>query len=298
MDNKGYYNILGVTKNASSDDIKKAYKKMAFKYHPDKNKNPDAIDKFKKVSEAYQVLSDSQKKQQYDNPRQNFNYNHNFKFKDPFEIFSEMLPIFRALEKVFGNFSQNNTNNMFQGFQMGMPHIQVFEFRQSFPQNRYHHIYKQNRHYIPAQKVSNNQHIPEQKVSNNQHIPEQKVSNNQQIPEQKVSNNQQIPDNQHIHEQKVSNNQQIHDQHIHEQKVSNNQHIPDKLPKIKINEGLKNNKVQDLEIRNGKKWIRTQENGIIKSIISKDDFEDLIKETIKLNKINNKDNNIKININQ
>lgn len=61
---KDYYEILGVSKNASDDDIKKAYRRMAHKYHPDKQGGDEA--KFKEVNEAYQVLSDKQKRGQYD----------------------------------------------------------------------------------------------------------------------------------------------------------------------------------------------------------------------------------------
>ena len=63
-----YYKILGVDKGANSEDIKKAYRKLAVKYHPDKNPgNKEAEEKFKKMSEAYAVLSDSEKRKQYDN---------------------------------------------------------------------------------------------------------------------------------------------------------------------------------------------------------------------------------------
>lgn len=55
---KDYYQILGVSRNATDDDIKKAYRKMALKYHPDKNSNPGAEDKFKEIAEAYDVLRD------------------------------------------------------------------------------------------------------------------------------------------------------------------------------------------------------------------------------------------------
>ncbi|MAG08341.1 molecular chaperone DnaJ [Candidatus Woesearchaeota archaeon] len=63
---KDYYKILGIDKDASKEDIKKAYKKLAKKFHPDINKEPDAADKFKEVNEAASVLGDSQKKEQYD----------------------------------------------------------------------------------------------------------------------------------------------------------------------------------------------------------------------------------------
>ena len=63
-----YYKTLGVGKDASADDIKKAYRKLAVKFHPDKNPgNKEAEEKFKKMSEAYAVLSDQEKRKQYDN---------------------------------------------------------------------------------------------------------------------------------------------------------------------------------------------------------------------------------------
>ena len=62
-----YYKSLGVDKKASAIEIKKAYRKLALKYHPDKTKGDKALEsKFKKISEAYAVLSDSEKKNQYD----------------------------------------------------------------------------------------------------------------------------------------------------------------------------------------------------------------------------------------
>lgn len=63
---RDYYEVLGVDRSASQDDIKRAFRKLAFQYHPDRNKETDAEEKFKEVSEAYAVLSDEQKKAQYD----------------------------------------------------------------------------------------------------------------------------------------------------------------------------------------------------------------------------------------
>jgi len=63
---RDYYEVLGVQKNASKDEIKDAYRKLAMQYHPDRNKAADAEEKFKEISEAYAVLSDDQKRQQYD----------------------------------------------------------------------------------------------------------------------------------------------------------------------------------------------------------------------------------------
>ena len=63
---KDYYQILGVAKDASEADIKKAYKKKSLKVHPDKNKAPEAQEAFKRLSQAYVTLSDEGKRQQYD----------------------------------------------------------------------------------------------------------------------------------------------------------------------------------------------------------------------------------------
>ena len=67
VQNKDYYNILGIDRNANQDEIKRAYRKLSLKFHPDRNpNNKEAEEKFKEIAEAYSVLSDPSKKQQYD----------------------------------------------------------------------------------------------------------------------------------------------------------------------------------------------------------------------------------------
>lgn len=63
---RDYYEILGVAKVATPDELKSAYRKLALQYHPDRNKSPDAEKTFKEINEAYQVLSDEKKRQAYD----------------------------------------------------------------------------------------------------------------------------------------------------------------------------------------------------------------------------------------
>lgn len=97
---KDYYKILGVQKTANDQQLKKAYRKLAIKYHPDKNKgNKQAQEKFKQISQAYSVLSDPQKRKQYDNPNVRFNPFQNNGFNSGFSS-ENMQDIFNS---VFGN---------------------------------------------------------------------------------------------------------------------------------------------------------------------------------------------------
>jgi chaperone protein DnaJ len=97
-----YYNILGLQKSASQQEIKKAYRKLAMKYHPDKNLgNKDAEERFKKIGEAYEVLSDPKKRSQYDRFGKNFTSNMNL---DPDQVFQR----FFASNNFFNIFGSRN----------------------------------------------------------------------------------------------------------------------------------------------------------------------------------------------
>src|SRR5574343_415238 len=94
---KDFYKILGVERNSSEDEIKKAYRKLAVKYHPDKNQgNKEAEEKFKEIAEAYDTLGDAEKKRNYDtfgtsNPNSGgfnpFGQGHGFSMDDIFSQF-------------------------------------------------------------------------------------------------------------------------------------------------------------------------------------------------------------------
>jgi DnaJ-class molecular chaperone len=84
-----YYSVLGVTRNATQDEIKRAYKKLAMKTHPDRNSGDDT--QFKKIQEAYETLGDPSKKQQYDNPQSHPEFNFNFGNPDIADIFAHMF---------------------------------------------------------------------------------------------------------------------------------------------------------------------------------------------------------------
>jgi molecular chaperone DnaJ len=117
MSKNDYYTLLGVDKNASTDEIKKAYRKQALRYHPDRNAgDKEAEENFKKVTEAYKVLSNAEKKIQYDKyghdfftQQENGGYYNNdtFSSEDPFEVFKEVF----SGSNVFENFFSNNTHS-------------------------------------------------------------------------------------------------------------------------------------------------------------------------------------------
>lgn len=105
---KDYYKILGVDPSAGKKAIKEAYRQMAFTYHPDRNTdNPDAAEKMKAVNEAYAVLSDDKKRQEYDMLRQQFGSSAHNQFRQSYsdqDIFSgsDINQIFEEISKAFG----------------------------------------------------------------------------------------------------------------------------------------------------------------------------------------------------
>lgn len=99
MSKRDYYEVLGVSKSASKAEIKKAYRKLSKQYHPDINKEADADEKFKEITEAYEVLSDDQKRAQYDqfghtNPNQGFGGGFSGDFGGGFGGFEDIFSTF------------------------------------------------------------------------------------------------------------------------------------------------------------------------------------------------------------
>lgn len=93
MSKRDYYEVLGIDKNASESDIKRAFRKKAMEYHPDRNKAADAEEKFKEVNEAYEVLSDPNKKATYDRFGHDGLNSQGFHSQgfDPFDIFNQFF---------------------------------------------------------------------------------------------------------------------------------------------------------------------------------------------------------------
>lgn len=91
MQKRDYYEILGISRAASHSETKKAYRRLAHKYHPDRNRDDGAEDKFKEVSEAYEVLSNPEKRHSYDTLGHNAPQAAGWSNFDPFDIFSSVL---------------------------------------------------------------------------------------------------------------------------------------------------------------------------------------------------------------
>lgn len=108
MEQKDYYKILGVSSDADIKTIKEAYRELALKHHPDRNKdNPEHIDKMKMINEAYAVLSHPDKRQEYDTLRNRFGYNAYNRFRDNYseqDIFrgSDIFKVFEEISRGLG----------------------------------------------------------------------------------------------------------------------------------------------------------------------------------------------------
>ena len=111
---KDYYEILGISKTADENEIKKAYRKLAIKYHPDKNKSKSAGEAFKKVNQAFSILKDKDKRKHYDifgtDPEQNGIQGQSSDF-DPFDIFNMFFNEMGGIN--LNNFNQGSTRISF-----------------------------------------------------------------------------------------------------------------------------------------------------------------------------------------
>lgn len=148
MEYKDYYKILGVSKDASQEEIKRAYRELAKKYHPDANKNdPAAEKKFKEINEAYEVLKDPEKREKYDAFGSNYNFQNGMNF-DPSQFgwrtrtyssgssgFSDFFDMFFGdggidLDEIFAGFRRNRGPFTFHSFGEGVdssPHSTELE---------------------------------------------------------------------------------------------------------------------------------------------------------------------------
>jgi len=122
-----YYKTLGVDKNATQEQIKKAYRKLAIKYHPDKNQgNKDAENKFKEVSEAYEVLSDENKRREYDQFGRVGNNGPRMSPEDLFrDIFGGFGDGFGPFGSMFGQRNKSNFSSMRQDGKMNNIHLTI-----------------------------------------------------------------------------------------------------------------------------------------------------------------------------
>ena len=168
MDQKDYYKILGVTADASADEIKKTYRKLAFQYHPDRNPGNEGM--MKELNEAYAVLSDQQKRREYDSYRQSYGFFARDRFRQTYteqDIFrdSDINRVFEELSRAFGFsspediFSRTNFyGDQFRTFQFRGPGFTGRGFFFFGPMSKsYQDMMKASRHQtkeVPAYRPS------------------------------------------------------------------------------------------------------------------------------------------------
>ena len=132
MPDNDYYKVLGVNKTAAAADIKKAYRKLAMKYHPDHTQgDKGAEEKFKNISEAYAVLSDKQKRQQYDTFG-SAGFHQRFSQEDIFKGF-DFSNIFKEFGFGGSNYSRGNRGGARFSFGGGSPFDGIFNQQQATP---------------------------------------------------------------------------------------------------------------------------------------------------------------------
>ena len=147
---RDYYSTLGVPKNASKNDIKKAYRKLAMKYHPDRNPGQKAEQMFKEASEAYEVLSDDKKRSQYDQFGKGFNdfqSGGNANFNNVQDILKEMFGNGSSpFGNIFGNGGQSSAGGMFDNIFSNFQSQGFGGAQRGFGGSSYHHQTKQDMH--------------------------------------------------------------------------------------------------------------------------------------------------------
>ena len=126
MANRDYYEVLGVSRSNTEEDIRKAFRKKALEYHPDRNKSPDAESKFKEINEAYQVLSDPNKRAQY-NQFGHTGVGSNGGFDRPFEGFDVFGGFGDIFDSFFGDMSGRRTHEAQRGADLQEKVVLSFE---------------------------------------------------------------------------------------------------------------------------------------------------------------------------
>jgi DnaJ-class molecular chaperone len=126
-DPKSFYSKLGIDPSSSKAEIKKAYRTLSMKYHPDKNNNTDeSKQKFQEINEAYETLSDDEKRKQYDNPMSGHNIFHSNYVPNPNDIFSHLFGMSGNMGSGMGNIRVNiNGQEMNFGSMGGSKHKNI-----------------------------------------------------------------------------------------------------------------------------------------------------------------------------